>query len=314
MKKILLIIPFLLLIGFVIFKVFKKDYVSAEQLKVVTSYLASDELEGRETGSVGIEKAAGYIEAVFKKNNIKPYFETYRNHFKWGVVDGYNIVGYIEGNDPELKNEVVIIGAHYDHIGMAKKVGDDDIANGANDNASGTSAVLLMAQYFAAKKSNKRSIMVVLFSGEEEGLVGSNHLAKTLKEKNINLYTMLNFEMIGVPFKDRDYTAFITGYELSNMSDKINEYSGYKLTGMSKISKERELFKRSDNYFFYEAFKVPCQTISCSDLSNYDYYHHVDDEVDKLDFNHMADFVNKMIPAIKTICNTPTKEIKLNNE
>ena len=79
------------------------------------------------------------------------------------------------------------------------------------------------------------------------------------------------------------------------------------------ISQERNLFKRSDNYHFYEEFKVPCQTISCSDVSNYDYYHHVDDEVDKLDFEHLTNFTNAMLPVIETICNTPTKEIKLNN-
>lgn len=314
MKKIFIIIPFLILIGFLGFKVLKKNDVSPEELEMITSYIASDELEGREIGSVGIEKAAMYIETVFEKNNIKPYFETYRNNFKVNILEAYNIVGYIEGNDPKLKNEVVIIGAHYDHLGMAEKVGDDNIANGANDNASSVSGVLLIAQHFAKTKSNKRSILVALFSAEEKGLLGSAHLAKTLKGKNIDLYTMLNFEMIGVPFPDRDYMAFVTGYNLSNLSEKINEYSGFKLTGISDISEERNLFKRSDNLPFYETFKVPCHTISCSDISNYDYYHHVDDEADKLDYKHMADLINKTIPAIEAICNTPTKEINLYNE
>ncbi|WP_100615464.1 M20/M25/M40 family metallo-hydrolase [Confluentibacter citreus] len=314
MKKIFIIIPFVILIGFISFRVFKKDYVSPEALEMMISYLASDELEGRELGSVGIEKAAIYIEAVFEKNNIKPYFETYRNNFKWSAIDAYNIVGYIEGNDPKLKNEVVIIGAHYDHIGVADKVGDDGLANGANDNASGVSGVLLIAQHFAKTKSNKRSILVALFSAEEKGMLGSAYLAKTLKEDNIDLYTMLNFEMIGVPFPDRDYMAFVTGYGLSNMSEKMNEYSDFNLTGLSEISEERNLFKRSDNLPFYETFKVPCHTISCSDLSNYDYYHHVDDEADKLDYDHMTNLIKKTIPAIEAICNTPTKEIKLYNE
>ncbi|WP_100612204.1 M28 family peptidase [Confluentibacter lentus] len=314
MKKIFIIIPFAILIGFVSFKVLNKDSVSPKALEMITAYLSSNELEGREIGSVGIEKAAIYIEAVFEKNNIKPYFETYRNNFKWSVLDAYNIVGYIEGNDPKLKNEVVIIGAHYDHIGLADKVGNDELANGANDNASGVSGVLLIAQHFAATKSNKRSIIVALFSAEEKGMLGSAHLAKTLKEDNIDLYTMLNFEMIGVPFPDRDYMAFVTGYGLSNISEKINEYSDFNLTGLSEISEERDLFKRSDNHPFYETFKVPCHTISCSDLSNYDYYHHVDDETDKLDYKHMAKLIRKIIPAIEAICNTPTKEIKLYNE
>lgn len=314
MKKIFIIVPFVIVIGFLSFKIFKKDYISAEALEMMVSYLSSDELEGREVGSVGIEKAAMYIEAVFEKNNIKPYFATYRNSFKVGVLDAHNIVGYIEGNDPELKNEIVIIGAHYDHLGLAEKVGDDNLANGANDNASGVSAVLLMAQHFAKTKKNKRSIIVALFSGEEKGLVGSAHLAETLKADGIDLYTMLNFEMLGLPFPDRDYMAFVTGYDLSNLSDKMNEYSNYNLTGLSDISKERNLFRRSDNLPFYEIFNVPSHTISCSDISNYDYYHHVDDEADKLDYKFMAKLVAKTIPAIEAICNTPTREIKLYNE
>jgi Zn-dependent M28 family amino/carboxypeptidase len=312
MKKNILIGLLLILIGFAGYTFFTKDDVSVEEIQLITSYLASDELEGRQIGTIGIEKAAGYIENVFKKNNIKPYFETYRDEFNWGAIDGYNIVGFIEGNDPKLKNEIVIISANYGYLGILEKVNGDEIANGANDNASGTSAVLLMAKHFSEKKSNKRSIIVAFFSGEEKGLIGSKHLAERLKEKNIDLYTMLNFKMLGVPFEDRDYTAFVTGFELSNMSDKINEYADSKLTGMSDISKERDLFKKSDNYYFHEEFRVPCQTISCSDVSNYEYYQHVDDEVDKLDFGHMEKFINKMIPTINTICSTPTKDIKLN--
>lgn len=314
MKKILVIAALLVLAVFLGFKVLDTDKITEEELRVVTSYLASDELEGRAVATVGIEKAALYIESVFSKNNIKPYFDTYRDTFKWSAIDVFNIVGFIEGNDPELKNEVVIIGAHYDHLGVVRRVEDDNIANGANDNATGTAAVLLLAQRLAKNKNNKRSIMVVFFTAEEKGMLGSRHLAKKLKDEGIDLYTMLNFEMLGVPFTDRDYTAFVTGYELSNMSQKINEYANNEnLTGMSEISKQQNLFERSDNIHFYEMFKVPCQTISCSDVSNYDYYHHVDDEVDKLDFEHFTNFTNAMLPVIETICNTPTKEIKLNN-
>src|SRR5690606_38466119 len=178
MKKNLLLVLLVILIGFTGYVFLKKGDVSVEEIEMITSYLASDKLEGRETGSVGIETAAGYIENVFQKNNIKPYFDTYRDNFDWGIVNAYNIVGFIEGNDPKLKNEIVIIGAHYDHLGNLEKMNGDDIANGANDNASGTAAVILMAKHFAEKKSNKRSIIVALFSAEEKGMLGSQHLAK----------------------------------------------------------------------------------------------------------------------------------------
>ena len=293
--------------------------ITSTEVKETVSYLASDDLQGRHVGSEGIDKAATYIENQFKSYGVKPYFDTYRDHFKIDSLDAFNVVGFIEGTDEKLKDEVIVLGAHYDHIGFGNDAKQksrkgniteiDSIANGANDNAAGTSAVIAMAKYFAAKKTNKRSIMFALFSAEELGLLGSKHLAKRLKSENINLYTMVNFEMIGVPFKDRDYQAFVSGYDLSNMADKINEYVGSNFIGSSDVAKKYNLFKQSDNYAFYEEFKLPCQTISSCDLSNYDYYHHADDESNELDYEFMADLINKSIVAIEKMSNTKTKEI-----
>lgn len=292
----------------------KGDEISINQVKEHVEFLASDALQGRNTGSKGIEMAARYIENIFTKNKIKPYFETYRDSFNVKEIVGYNIVGIIEGNDPKLKDEFVIIGAHYDHIGFKTKVDNDSISNGANDNAAGSTAVLALAEYLAKEKMNKRSIIISLFSGEELGLVGSEHLAEKLKLRNLDLYTMLNFEMIGVPFKDRDYEALLTGYDLTNMAQIINNSIGSNYLGRSEVAIKYNLFKQSDNYAFYQVFKVPSQTISSCDLSNYDYYHHVDDEADKLDYEHMTKLINKMIPAMKNICNSATKEIKMTHE
>ncbi|WP_231928729.1 M28 family peptidase [Formosa sp. Hel1_31_208] len=91
-----------------------------------------------------------------KTFGVKPYYDTYRDNFKVGEMDAFNVVGFIEGTDTTLKNEVIVLGAHYDHIGYAKAIENDSIANGANDNAAGTSAVMAIAKYFATKKNNKR--------------------------------------------------------------------------------------------------------------------------------------------------------------
>lgn len=293
----------------------EKVVIEPAELEDMVTFFASDELKGRDTGSAGIEGAAIFIEEKFKSLDIKPYYKDYRDNFKAKGIDAFNLVGVIEGTDPKLKEEYIIIGAHYDHIGISKKIVDNDsIANGANDNAAGTSSVLAMAKYFSKSKSNKRSLLFVLFSAEEKGLLGSAHLAKRLKSENINLYTMINMEMIGVPFVDRDYVAFATGYDLSNIAEKMNEYAGSHLIGSSDVAKKYNLFRQSDNYAFYKEFKLPCHTISSCDLSNYDFYHHVDDEADKLDYNHMAQLVNAIIPTIEKMSNTPTKEIKMHNE
>jgi hypothetical protein len=289
------------------------DFVSPEELKGMVSFLASDDLKGRDTGSEGINEAANYIETQFKANGLKPYFETYRDNFKIAELDAYNVVAYLEGTDSKLKDEFILIGAHYDHIGTAKDVNGDTIANGANDNAAGTSGVLSLAKYFSEKKSNKRSIIFATFTAEEKGLLGSKHLADKLKEKNINLYTMINLEMIGVPFVGRDYEAFITGHELSNLAEVMNNYAGENLIGASDVAKKYNLFKRSDNYAFYQAFGTPCHTVSSCDLTNFDFYHHVDDEVDKLDYTFMTRLLNKLAPVLEQMANAPTQDIKMND-
>jgi Zn-dependent M28 family amino/carboxypeptidase len=292
--------------------------ITSEELKEMVTYLASDELKGRNTGTAGIEAAATYIESQLKSYGVKPYFETYRDNFKVetakDTLDAFNVVAYIEGTDAALKNEFIVIGAHYDHIGQLKAVENDSIANGANDNATGTAGVLAMAKYFAAKKNSKRSLIFALFSAEEMGLRGSKHLAKKLKDENLNLYTMVNFEMIGVPFVGRDYVAFLTGFERSNMAEKMNEYVDSKLIGFSEVSKQYQLFMRSDNYAFFQEFSLPSHTISSCDLTNFDHYHKVGDEAQEMDYDFMAGLINKTIPAIEAMSNTPTKEIKMNDE
>ncbi len=283
--------------------------------RTIVSYLASDELGGRDNGSEGIHKAALFIERYFESLNIKPYFSEYRDSFKVKDIDSYNIVGWIEGNDPSFKDEFVIIGAHYDHIGRrARPVDGDSIANGANDNATGTAAVMLLAKYFALNPTNKRSIIFALFSAEELGLVGSEHLSEKLKEDGLDLYTMVNFEMVGVPLTDRDYKAFVSGYDLSNLALKINEYVGDNLIGRSDVAVKYDLFKRSDNYPFYLDFEVPCQTISSCDLTNFDYYHHVDDEAPLMDYEYLTSLVDDLAPAIEKMTVTASKEIQMNDE
>ncbi|THF50451.1 M20/M25/M40 family metallo-hydrolase [Flavobacterium supellecticarium] len=320
MKKTLYLLPFVLL-GCATSNT-KSDKgttatVSAYEVKQqdvahTLQYLASDELEGRDSGSKGIEKAAIYLENLLRENNIKPYFKTYRDTLTNFHKPAFNIVGFIEGNDPKLKNEFVIIGAHYDHIGrVSTPVNGDDIANGANDNASGTTVMSEVAKYFAKNKTNKRSILVVFFSAEEKGLLGSYHLAKKLKEQHFNLYTMLNFEMLGVPMK-REFSSYITGFGKSNMSEKINEYTQKKTVGFLEIELQYRLFMASDNYPFFVEFNVPAQTVCTFDFENYSYYHHPSDEFKLMDTAHMAAYAKEIIPAVAGMTNSKEKEIKLN--
>jgi hypothetical protein len=321
MKKFLLLISFIGLslnaqTNVTSKNISKVNYQVAEENVIKTlSYLTSDELEGRDSGSEGIEKAAVYLENLLKENGVKPYFKTYRDTLSNFDKPAFNIVGFIEGTDIKLKNEFVVIGAHYDHIGMLQNgVNGDVIVNGANDNATGTTAVTEVAKYFAKFKNNKRSILFVFFSAEEKGLLGSKHLAAKLKEQKMDLYFMFNFEMIGVPMKDKGMDFYLTGFGKSNMATTMNDYAGEKLVGYLPIETKYMLFRASDNYPFFTEFNVPAQTVSTFDFENFDFYHQPDDEFELMDTKHMATVISKTIPVLEKMINAPIKEIQLNGK
>ncbi|MEZ7497408.1 M20/M25/M40 family metallo-hydrolase [Flavobacterium sp. Arc3] len=325
MKKVVMLLPFILLgckpnasvvsnpVAESVNKPTEILYqVKESEVAATLKYLSSDELEGRESGTKGMEKAAAYLEQFFKTNNVKPYFSSYRDTISNFKGTAYNIVGFLEGNDPVLKKEFLLISAHYDHIGLAREgVNGDFINNGANDDASGTTAVAEMAKYFSGSKLNKRSILFVFFVGEEKGLLGSKHLAKKLKQQGFNLYSQFNIEMIGVPMK-RDYLAYLTGFEKSNMGAKINEYTGKNSVGFLPKAAEYKLFYRSDNYSFYDVFNVPCQSVSTFDFENFEYYHHVSDEFKVMDTGHMTQFIQELLPAVTQMANSSCQEIHMN--
>ena len=152
----------------------------------------------------------------------------------------------------------------------------------------------------------------MFFSAEEKGLLGSKHLAGKLKEQNMNLYFMFNYEMIGVPMQNRDMLMYITGFGKSNMAAKMNEYSGDKLVGYLPIETKYMLFRASDNFPFYDEFNVPAQTVSTFDFENFQFYHQPDDEFELMNTAHITTIVNKTIPVLEKMINAPTKEIKLN--
>jgi acetylornithine deacetylase/succinyl-diaminopimelate desuccinylase-like protein len=185
-----------------------KAVLTVELMKKHAGYLASDELEGRCAGYPGCDKAAVYIADAFKKAGLKPAGDGggWTQKFRLAGMDTQNVIGMIEGSDPELKKEVVVIGAHYDHVGTSETrdfgrmggKGDDKIWNGADDNASGTTCVISLAQAFGQEGlSARRTLVFICFSGEEAGLVGSryytNHPVVPL-EKHV---FMLNLDMVG---------------------------------------------------------------------------------------------------------------------
>ncbi len=176
-------------------------------------YLASRALEGRRTGEPGAATAAGYIVNAFAKFKLKPgvrmpngklnYMQTFAGKAVSPdkPVSGYNVIGILEGHDKVLKNEAIVIGAHYDHLGRGGEgslaPNSTEVHHGADDNASGTSAIIELARQFTKAKTNKRTIIFIAFSGEEEGLFGSKYYTNNPVFPIENTVAMFNLDMVG---------------------------------------------------------------------------------------------------------------------
>jgi hypothetical protein len=190
-----------------------------QNLRKHVAYLASEKLEGRRTGEKGATSAVGYVMNSFAnlklkggviKNGKRLFLQTfpYKQRNEKGEViadakdvDAFNVVGILEGNDPLLKNEAIVIGAHYDHLGKggmgSLAANSTEIHHGADDNASGTSALLELARQFAQAKNNKRTLIFIAFGGEEEGLLGSRFYVNNPVFPLEKTVAMINMDMIG---------------------------------------------------------------------------------------------------------------------
>ncbi len=194
-----------------------------------------------------------------------------------------NVVGLIEGSDPKLKNEFVVIGAHYDHVGVLKQhqPGADSIYNGADDNASGTTAVLAIARAFGATAQRpKRSVLLMAFAGEEQGLLGSRAYVEQPLFPLHNTVAMLNLDMVGRNAADSVSVGGITrSPDLSKMNEEENREVGLKLD----YSVE-SFHNRSDHYSFARK-KIPFLFYY---TGHHQDYHRLSDHADKINEGKIA--------------------------
>ncbi len=260
-----------------------QKFIQLEETRDILFTLASDEMKGRESSNGGYQMAADFITNFFDENGIEPFYPEYKDSLQTKEVWSYNVVGRVGSFDNE--KPTILIGAHLDHIGINEENQEDPIFNGANDNASGSTAVLQIAKFLATKKWNQ-NILVALFADEEKGLQGAAHLAERLKQEGVNLSYMVNFEMLGATLTTGENQVYMTGYNLSNMPQKMNAYAPEFVQFLPE-AKQYNLFKRSDNYSFYKIHNIPAQTLSTFDFKNYDYYHKAGDEAEQLDVTNM---------------------------
>ena len=277
--------------------------------------LAADNMEGRKSGTPGIEKAAVYIEDEFKKIGLSTFgdLESYRQTFTFknrkskDDIISSNIIGVLEGKSK--KDEYVIISAHYDHLGMKKSGAGDLIYNGANDDASGVTGVLALAAYFK-KVGHERTIVFAAFTAEEMGLIGSTYFGKEIDA--VKFVAGINLEMIGKTPSFGPNTAWLTGFERSDFGKIIQKNlkgSGYQL--FPDPYKNFNLFFRSDNASLAR-LGVPSHTFSTTPIDIDPDYHQVSDEASTLNITVITQTIQAVAIGTKSIINgedTPTRVI-----
>lgn len=212
----------------------------------------------------------------------------------------WNAMGKISGSDPKLSSEVILLTSHLDHLGVRQNAqGDDKIFNGADDDASGSIAVLELARTLAGGAKPKRTVYFVCFGSEEAGGFGANYFVNNLPFPKEKLVANLEFEMIGRPdSKVKPEELWLTGYERSNLGAELAK-RGAKL--VADPHPEQNFFQRSDN------FTLARQGIIAHTVSSYGLhtdYHKATDEIKTIDFVHMTRAINSMVEPINWLVNS----------
>ena len=286
-----------LFLGFFVQAQQKVSIDNQEVIRIETE-LASDKMEGRATFSPGIELASAFIEGEFKKIDLS-YFDNltnYRQEFDVKGKAANNVIGILPGKSKP--NEYVIFSAHYDHLGMEKE-GIDKIYNGANDDASGTTAVIALAKYFKELDKNERTIIFVAFTGEEIGGFGSKFFSAKMDSSKV--VAMFNIEMIGTESKWGKNSAYITGFEKTDFGTILQKnLKGTTFNFYQDPYPEQQLFYRSDNARL-AAQGVPAHTISTSKMDVELNYHKLSDEVSTLDLDNMTEIIKAIAISSQSI-------------
>jgi hypothetical protein len=230
------------------------------------------------------EKSPNLIFVIFG-DDIKSIDLKYKNEVSETPM--FNVVGVLPGKSKP--NEYVVFSGHYDHLGVIKAVNQDSIANGADDDASGTTAVIELAKYFSQKKDNERTIIFVAFTAEEIGGYGSQYFSKQLNPDEV--VAMFNIEMIGKESKFGKNNAFITGYERSDFGKILQKnLLGTEFKFYPDPYPAQNLFYRSDNATLAR-LGVPAHTISSDQIDTDKLYHSVDDEFETMDIGNITEII-----------------------
>lgn len=279
-------IPFLITISFS--SLFFSQEVSKERITQVLTTLASDEMKGREIGTPENDSAAVFIAKKFKENNLDFCTgDSYLVPFQYKGKTVYNVCAIKKGKS----DKTLAFTAHFDHIGSTKSSGDN-VFNGADDNASGVTTVIGLADYFKNKDS-EFSQMYIAFNGEEKGMKGSKAISdlEKLQSKYQNISALFNFEMVATVSQFGANALYMTGDEFSDLDELINSHAenGLKINPDPYLG--QQLFYRSDNVSFVKK-KIIAHSFSTVDMRTAKHYHQLNDDIKVVNFDNLTQIIN----------------------
>lgn len=299
-------------------------------LREALSVLAADSLEGRLAGSRGAAQAAAFIADRLREYGVQPAFSEddgrdsgyfqgvplargdtpgrLRLMDSWEAYDALpadqrvedvNVVGIIRGSDPTLRDEVIVVGAHFDHVGIGPAVNGDSIYNGADDDASGVVTVLEIARALRNGPPPARTVILLLTTAEEQGMLGTRWYVTNPVVPLERTVADLQIEMVGRPDEEAGGPgrAWLTGYPRSTIGPRL---SAAGLPVIDDPRPDQRFFQRSDNIAFACA-GVPAHTLSSFGLHSD--YHGPGDEVERIDFAHMGQVVDAATHAVRLLAN-----------
>jgi len=270
--------------------------INATSIRHTLSFLSNDDLKGRLTGSEGAGKAAAFIADQFKAIGLDPgggsnrYLDSFPVSYKGKKVTGINVMAALNGKS--TNDTMVIFSAHYDHIGEKDDLdthkpydNKDFIFNGANDNATGVTALIELARYYKALNNNCYRLLFVAFAGEEMVMLGSEHLMKKTDSKKVK--AVVNLEMLG---RQENGSCFIVSFRNSSIRNMLNDHLKQSLPGTKKFFQtdpypDENLAYRSDHYPFSRKIKNAFTIMGTSPAD--EYYHSADDEYETIDIDFL---------------------------
>jgi hypothetical protein len=291
--------------------------VTEQSVRVYMGALASDDMRGRGSATADELAAAKYIASQLKALKIEPagdngdYLQAvkFMRRTRGAPADApgvelttTNVLAIIRGSDPKLSKETVLLSAHLDHLGVRPNLPGDNIFNGADDDASGVTAVLELAQALAAGPKPKRTVVFALFGSEEIGGYGARYFQEHPPVPIETFVANLEFEMIArADSAVSADTLWLTGYERSNLGPDLARH-GAKL--VADPHPEQNFFRRSDNYVLARQ-GIIAHTVSSFGLHTD--YHRPSDDLSHVDFKHMTDAIASMVEPVRWLVNNDFK-------